>query len=226
MNSIINDKHKRNNNVYSEDLQSLIDVLLEKDPDKRPSITDVLQLPFVKSHYKKLSRTNNLIKNKNFLYKCNLQIEIDDLAPKFSNDYKFQSKMLLAESNYEIENKELENLKKNLIASSPLSNISKEIRYDTCAQISPVKNESPSLFGDRNQKNYTSNVNLLRFDKKCRNYLRTKSINEIKNLNYNVNSYEGEINFNNDNCSIYKNKSHNVLSEVKKSNYNKTQITQ
>ena len=63
MNSIINDKHKRNNNVYSEDLQSLIDVLLEKDPDKRPSITDVLQLPFVKSHYKKLSRTNNLIKN-------------------------------------------------------------------------------------------------------------------------------------------------------------------
>lgn len=208
MNIIINDKHNRNNPIYSEDLQNLVDILLEKDQDSRPSINELLEFPFVKTHLKKCSPTNNLYKNKHFNYKNNLHIEIEDQTPKSSNISKFNSRIFNNDTNSEIEKKELEILKKNLI-SSPLSNLSKEICDDlnqthlktkkiSIRVTSSLKDVSPT-------KIFKSNTNLPLYDKIYRSNNRTKSNNCVHNMNSNISSYEGEINLNNDNCSIYKN---------------------
>ena len=218
MNSIINHKHQRNNSIYSDDLQYLIDLLLEKNPEMRPSIAELLDLPFVKSHMKKSSPTHyNFIKYKSFMNKNTLQIEIEDTAPKSSNDWgkllNHPTKLLSPDFNSEIEKKELEELKKNLIASSPLSNISKATHEESCILVSPENNTKSSSFQlNRNIKFVNKSV---LFTKKLRSNLRTKSNNAIKNLNSKINSYEGEINLNNDNCSFYMNKSHKLKSNKK-----------
>jgi hypothetical protein len=221
---IINDKHNRNNPLYSEDLQSLVDVLLEKDQDARPSINDLLELTFVKSHVKKYSPSNKFIKNKHFLYTNNLHIEIEDQTPNSSTISKFNSKNFNNDTNSEIDKKELEILKKNLI-SSPISNFSKGKSEGMNNTLN--KNRRISVMVASSSKivnsiqGFGSSANMPLYDKLYRSNVRPKSNICINNLNSNISSYEGEINLNNDNCSIYK----NSKNQFKSSSQNRIKTT-
>ena len=69
MTNIINKSHDKIQNIYSDNLREIIDMLLTKNPEKRPNINEILtQNDFVKESYqsyvetKKKSEIKNLLK--------------------------------------------------------------------------------------------------------------------------------------------------------------------
>ena len=60
MKKILEEKHSSIPDRYSPFIHKLIDVLLEKNPDKRPSIQTILEMPEIKEEVSKIENISPL----------------------------------------------------------------------------------------------------------------------------------------------------------------------
>ena len=69
MTNIINKSHDKIQNIYSDNLREIIDMLLTKNPEKRPNINEILtQNDFVKESYQSYVETKKKSEIKSFQF--------------------------------------------------------------------------------------------------------------------------------------------------------------
>jgi len=91
MTNIINKSHDKIQNIYSDNLREIIDMLLTKNPEKRPNINEILtQNDFVKESYQSYVETKKKSEIKSSieceLKKLNLQMN-DIYSPMIKSNY-------------------------------------------------------------------------------------------------------------------------------------------
>ena len=150
---IVTQKFKSINPEYSSDLKKMIDLLLEKDENKRPKMKDILKMKSV------IDKAN----------KYNIDLDIFDTVEEAKN-----IKMKYKSENIEAENKN--NIKNNFI------NISKNINCNIkeILKSSGKKEKSPENKYKKNKFEFENKSNRLRIDNVLRNQFKPKN-NNIKN---------------------------------------------
>ena len=72
---IVQEKHEPiNDNEYSQDLKDLIDILLQKDPEKRPSVRSILKMDLIRRKAQEFIEENAKQRSQTVVYKKNLPI--------------------------------------------------------------------------------------------------------------------------------------------------------
>ena len=150
---IVTQKFKSINPEYSSDLKKMIDLLLEKDENKRPKMKDILKMKSV------IDKAN----------KYNIDLDILDTIEEEKN-----IKMKYKSENIEGENKN--NIKNNFI------NINKNINCNIkeILKSSGKKEKSPENKYKKNKFEFENKSNRLRIDNVLKNQLKPKNNNKNK----------------------------------------------
>lgn len=104
----------KNNNVYSKELIDVINKMISRDPNKRPTLDEILNVPIINKHLKEFLKKNknlyngvDLHLNENYKEKKNKSINDKNISEK----YKFNNYEHMVTINEENENEEKKSIK-------------------------------------------------------------------------------------------------------------------
>ena len=188
-------------NFYSEDLKNIIGIMLQREPEKRPSTVELLQCDII---VKKIKELKINMKNNGGEEKQNLiatirvprnMVEINKALPKNKYNNKQVRKEMLMEDEYET------NKRKNGFLND---NEKKEIKkiYDN-----QNNNFNNNINYNSNNMNYNNNINYNNIINNYPNYNNKNNLNDNNKyqINNNYLNYNNNLNDYNDNYQINNN---------------------
>ena len=187
---ILENKPKPIHKYYSDDLQKLINLILDKNYKTRPSCEDILKLPFVIEQLKKIGLYDKIKINNNQINKPKNKIFLT-----IKNDICYDNKRIFEKNigKANIKNKSFNNIKemktKKLYNNNHVLYISKS--NDNIIKLKEEKNKKINLIDKKQTKNYHRNKDI-----------KTNFLNNIKNT---IDAYELKIKKDHEKCLNIKN---------------------
>ena len=175
---ILENKPKPIHKYYSDDLQKLINLILDKNYKTRPSCEDILKLPFVIEQLKKIGLYDKIKINNNQINKPKNKIFLT-----IKNDICYDNKRIFEKNigKANIKNKSFNNIKemktKKLYNNNHVLYISKS--NDNIIKLKEEKNKKINLIDKKEPKNSHRNKDI-----------KTNFLNNIKNT---IDAYELKI---------------------------------
>ena len=164
---ILNSTPERINQIYSRDLQKMIDLLLNKNYLQRPSCNDILKMPIVLLKAKKYNLIGEIL-NENS--KTNFYIDLDDSTFIPNKERKTYNDGRSSKRYYNLnQNTSNEDKNKDIQISIDKNKINK-------------KNENLNNYKNEKQ----ANDSFIKYDSKCSNHFYYISNNKKKNSNNNI----------------------------------------
>ena len=187
---ILENKPKPIHKYYSDDLQKLINLILDKNYKTRPSCEDILKLPFVIEQLKKIGLYDKIKINNNQINKPKNKIFLT-----IKNDICYDNKRIFEKNigKANIKNKSFNNIKemktKKLYNNNHVLYISKS--NDNIIKLKEEKNKKINLIDKKEPKNSHRNKDI-----------KTNFLNNIKNT---IDAYELKIKKDHEKCLNIKN---------------------